>query len=468
MARARANKEPGPADDLRAKAHETLDAWLDQFEPTQTEPPTLFSLSMQMLAQRQNLLGPILSSMLQRLVRYFGDIRQMPCPHCERRLYRKRMAARTVQTLHGPVHFERPYFHCADCQQGYSPFDEALEMCREVHQYDIQERLARLAASMPYEEAVEHFESMTGQKVGTHLAHNTVTRIEQALAVENVLPEASDLAKKISAAVKAAEEKPPVVVVAVDGAFAPIRPAGGRREKRGAGYWREVKGFRIYLTHSGGRIIPLMSWHQIETAEELTRHLEVAAARLPPELELPVALVADGAGWIWTAMQAAFPAGRQILDYYHCAEHVWEVAHAHYEDPSQAQDWAESTLVRLSQGWISEVLGSLTRMLHESQDATEAIKTLRGYLDTHRDRLDYQELKQQGLPRGSGAIESANKYLVHGRLKRSGAWWLEGHGNGMLRIRCAIHNETFIKVFHRYMALARAPPQRTFRECTRR
>jgi hypothetical protein len=51
MARARANKEPGPADDLRAKAHETLDAWLDQFEPTQTEPPTLFSLSMQMLVR---------------------------------------------------------------------------------------------------------------------------------------------------------------------------------------------------------------------------------------------------------------------------------------------------------------------------------------------------------------------------------------------------------------------------------
>lgn len=453
MARARAKEH---SDDFRAEAHEMFDAWLDKFEPTGTEPPKFFELSMQMLAQRQDLLGPILSSILQRLVRCFGDISQMPCPHCDQTLYRKRMAARTVQTLHGPVQFERPYFHCADCQQGFSPFDEALEMAREVHQYDVQERLTRLAASMPYEEAVEHYESLTGQKVGTHLAHDTVTRIEQALAVENVLPEADDIAKRISAAVEAAQDKPPVVVVAVDGAFAPIRPAGGRRDPRGAGYWREVKGFRVYLTNSAGRINPLMSWHQIETAEELTRHLELAAARLPQGLELAVVLVADGAPWIWAAMEKAFPARRQVLDYYHCAEHVWEVAHAHYGDTSRAQDWAEATLVRLSQGWISDVLGGLTRMKHESQDATEAIEALRGYLDTHRARLDYQELKEGGFPCGSGGIESANKYLVHGRLKRSGAWWLEDHGNGMLRIRCAIKNKTFIKVFQLYMALGKA------------
>jgi hypothetical protein len=36
------------------------------------------------------------------------------------------------------------------------------------------------------------------------------------------------------------------------------------------------------------------------------------------------------------------------------------------------------------------------------------------------------------------------------RMKRSGAWSVEETGNEMLRIRCAIYNGTYDKVFERY------------------
>jgi hypothetical protein len=36
------------------------------------------------------------------------------------------------------------------------------------------------------------------------------------------------------------------------------------------------------------------------------------------------------------------------------------------------------------------------------------------------------------MPRGSGGMESANKFISHTRFKRSGAWWLEGNSNAML------------------------------------
>lgn len=463
MARARANKQH--SKEFRAKAHATLDAWLDELEatgkptPTESTPgqmPTLFELSMQIQETRQSLLGPILSAYLQRLVHCFANERQTPCPHCGKTLYCKRMAERTVLTLHGPVRVERPYFYCADDKYGFCPFDNALEMAQEVHQYDVQERLTRLASKMPYAEAVEQFKLLTGVDAGTHLAHDTVTRIEKVFAVTNVLPTADVLAAKIASAREAAAKTPPVLVVSVDGAFAPIRPEGGRQAKRGAGHWREVKGYRIYLTTSAGRITSLMSWHQIESSEELSRDLECAAARLPPDLEIPIVLVADGAAWIWTTMAKAFPNGRQVLDYYHCAEHVWEVANAQYEDPEESREWAEATLVRLGQGWVSEVLGSLTRMKPKDAAAAELIPALRGYLAEHRDRFGYHELKEKSQPRGSGGIESANKYLVQTRLKRPGAWWLEEHGNGMLRIRCALKNETFVKVFEIYMGLKNA------------
>jgi hypothetical protein len=46
-------------------------------------------------------------------------------------------------------------------------------------------------------------------------------------------------------------------------------------------------------------------------------------------------------------------------------------------------------------------------------------------------------------------MESANKFICHVRLKRSGAWWYEESSNQMLALRCAKYNGTFEQVFTR-------------------
>ncbi len=95
-------------------------------------------------------------------------------------------------------------------------------------------------------------------------------------------------------------------------------------------------------------------------------------------------------------------------------------------------------------------------MRPRTPDAEETIRGLSIYLEGQRERIGYRELRQRGLPRGSGGVESANKLICHVRLKRSGAWWLEANGNAMLRIRCAIYNGTFERIFTDYMAKHRA------------
>jgi len=45
------------------------------------------------------------------------------------------------------------------------------------------------------------------------------------------------------------------------------------------------------------------------------------------------------------------------------------------------------------------------------------------YLRNRLDQLDYQGAIQQGLPIGSGEIESAHRYVIQERLKLPGAWW---------------------------------------------
>ena len=82
--------------------------------------------------------------------------------------------------------------------------------------------------------------------------------------------------------------------------------------------------------------------------------------------------------------------------------------------------------------------------------SAKAVAKLIGYLHAHRPRINYGAQRCGGSPLGSGGIESANKFICHVRLKRSGAWWYKGPSNQMLALRCATYNGTFERVFARY------------------
>ena len=116
----------------------------------------------------------------------------------------------------------------------------------------------------------------------------------------------------------------------------------------------------------------------------------------------------------------------------------------------QAQEWVEATLTRLYMGKVGWVLGGLRRMLPSSEDALKAIDNCWVYLNDHRGRTTYRKVRRRGYPLGSGGMESANKFICHVRLKRSGAWWYEANSNQMLALRCAKYNGTFQHVLERH------------------
>jgi hypothetical protein len=153
----------------------------------------------------------------------------------------------------------------------------------------------------------------------------------------------------------------------------------------------------------------------------------------------------------WDVCQEHFPDGEEIRDYYHCAEHVYETARAQYgEGTLEAQEWAEATLTRLSLNELGAVVGGLLRMKPRTPEADTAIRALSIYLEG-RERVGYDELRRRGLPRGSGGVESANKLICHVRLKRSEAWCGSRQTAMRLRIRCALYNGTFERIFSDYM-----------------
>jgi hypothetical protein len=440
-----------PLKEVRRMAHEALDQWIDTLAPLfeQEKPPTLMELSSLMTGTRSAFLGGCLEALTQELYRHHRHQQRADCPACGKRLKAKRMDRKTVSTLQGKISVARPYFHCRDCNLGYHPLDEALALAQEVHQYDVQEKVLKLATEMPYTRAAELVSELTGTPVSNHHQHDTLNRVAEVADLETVIPDREEMTRRIEV-VKTTPDDRPILVVAADGAHAPTRPKAGRKTKRGPGQWREVKGFRLYLVGTDERIVQLASWHQIQEAERFSEDLKQVAQRLPLE-QVRIALLGDGAAWLWNAMTHCFPQGRPVLDYYHCAEHLHTLAKAQYGETLGAQQWVEATLARLSADKTSQVIGGLRRMSPRSNIAREEIGKLITYLENNRDRLGYDDCKAAGLPIGSGGIESANKYISHARLKRSGAWWVVENGNNMLRLRCAMYNGTFDQVFKEYI-----------------
>ncbi len=437
-------------EDRRTMAHDALDAWLDQLEAETGEPPTLLQISERFMATRLELLGACLETVIRQ--QYAADLAQTEavCP-CGRRLSRRRLDAKAISTLHGRVTLHRPYFYCDTCGTGFHPLDAKLGLSPKHHQYDIQEQTTRVGAELPFGLSEEQFARLTGVPASQHFIHETLNAVGEAATLERVVPDGAEIGRRIDAA-QAGSRRRPVLVVACDGAHAPTRPPGGRRTKRGPGTWREAKGCRVYLLGKDHRVIHVASWHQIGDKAQLSAAVGVVAARIPRD-RVRIALVADGADWIWDVLLAHFPEGEEILDYYHCAEHVYETARAQYgEGTLEAQEWAEAALTRLCLNELGATIGGLLRMTPRSPEAETAIRALSIYLAGQTGRVGYDELRRRGLPRGSGGIESANKLICHVRLKRSGAWWLEANGNAMLRIRCALYNGTFKQIFADYMA----------------
>ena len=458
LANIRASKQ---WEGLRQALHDRFDQWLDQLEEGLPDPEaTLAQVSDLVWQLRQDLTGGLAETLITHAHASEQSRKQAPCPQCHRRLIARPAVARAVQTMVGPVQLERPYFYCGLCRQGCYPFDEAVGLSQGRIQLDVQQAAAELAIELPYETASAMFARLSGLSVSSERLHTLTNQVAEGLEVLDVVPtrEAID---RLVARVAAGRFRRPVLVLGLDGAYVPSRPESARgsrpgqarqraRRARWTHEWREAKGFRFYLL-DGERIVHVLSWHQVQSEAELAHALnQIKEAGLIPEESVRLCVIGDGADWIWKSVETLWPSACQVLDYYHCSEYLHRVAKAQYGNGLQALEWVESTLTRLYMGKIGQVLGGLRRMQPTSDEALKAIDNCWIHLSEHRGRTHYRKFRRGGYPLGSGGMESANKFICHVRLKRSGAWWYESNSNQMLALRCAKYNGTFNQVFAGY------------------
>lgn len=138
-------------------------------------------------------------------------------------------------------------------------------------------------------------------------------------------------------------------------------------------------------------------------------------------------VVCDGAPWIWRLVADLFPICHQILDYYHAKQHLAKMAQERFPtNDAQAQAWFRDMSDVLFNGQIFKIIADL--QAHQ-------LKT--SYFVNHQRRMQYQQFRAEGLPIGSGGVESAIKQFKH-RLTGAGMRWSRQGAERMITIRSAI------------------------------
>ena len=131
--------------------------------------------------------------------------------------------------------------------------------------------------------------------------------------------------------------------------------------------------------------------------------------------ETVVHAVGDGAPWIADQVEKQFGSqGHYLIDFYHLCEYLSAAAKAIESRQQGVSGWLETHKAYLKQGELDKVLRELKshREGLEVDDADAPVRRCYRYLSNRRNQLDYADAIDNGLPIGSGEMESAHRYVV--------------------------------------------------------
>lgn len=156
-----------------------------------------------------------------------------------------------------------------------------------------------------------------------------------------------------------------------------------------------------------------------------------------------IALTEGGAG-LGEFMQRNFPRAECILDFFHAAEHLNDLAKAwHPQGEAQARELGRDWGQRLKQEGGQAVLTCLEALdlRGRSPTAREVHRQVAQYVRNNVHRMDYPRYRANGWPIGSGHVEAACKTVVGQRLKGSGMRWSEAGAHAVSTLRALFKGE---------------------------
>lgn len=326
-------------------------------------------------------------------------------------------------TAVGKIALARDYRVCRDCNDAGFPADAVLGLDGSVTRRALR-RICHVGASDSFDRGERTLRELMGWSVDAE----TIRRLchaEAAICRENEA-ERREIAEKFKKAVGDRE-------VQID--------AGKVNTDTG---WRDVKVVSFAVRPSGPpstsedyeqRDLPEPLVRRvgaaIETAEDFGRRCLAEAERLGLTGATNLAVLGDGAEWIWNIAAGRFPKADQNLDVYHATEYLTDLARAGFGgDGPAVKDWSKSAQRRLvADGWagVCEFVNASAETVKDRAAFEAAYPKAANYLRGHQDRMNYAARLRQGRSIGSGMIEGTIKQMLGRRLKQTGARWKTKH-----------------------------------------
>lgn len=227
------------------------------------------------------------------------------------------------------------------------------------------------------------------------------------------------------------------VIAQSDGTMICTVPRGPRKSKRPRA-WKEMRLVGAQAKDSATAVYAAT----FGSVEQTGRRWGHCARHAGWGLNSRIHAVADGAPWICLQSREVFGAqGHFLCDFYHASEYL--AAAAPICRTARPEQWRRTQQKRLRRGAAPLVVAALAEHLEPSAtpDEEAPVRTAHRYLTNRLDSLDYPLALKLGLPIGSGMIESGHRHVLHGRLKKAGAAWLQEHADQIAHLRVLRANQ---------------------------
>jgi hypothetical protein len=403
------------------------------------------------------------------------------CQHCQRELIHQKYLARTIQSRFGPLRLWRQYGWCPRCEQWQFPADHALGLGHQAPASPyLQEISALLVSKMPPEQAV-----LVAERLGLDMTRCTLHREAHRQGLKAQDRRAQTVAQLdswegIQQLAGHAEGPPPApftLVIQIDAWNIRERDEWGntkalRQQGKDPKRWHWVYLATVFRLEDRGQtagdraLITQRGYVATRLGVEalMSQLYREAIARGLGQAQ-QVLVIADGAVWIWNAVQDRFPDARQQLDLFHADEHLWAVASELYgRGTPEARVWVAPLLQQVRDDQTTQVIAALAelkpRLLQAQQ---EKLQTQIEYFEHNAHRMKYQEiiaareaaeagtatvqqLKLANQPLGSGAIESTCRQYQC-RFKRTGQFWTTTGDEGLMGLETFWRNNRWHELY---------------------
>ena len=166
-------------------------------------------------------------------------------------------------------------------------------------------------------------------------------------------------------------------------------------------------------------------------------------------LNTKIHAVGDGAKWIRSQTREVFgKQGKFLCDFFHVSEYLGGAA------PScrskNTDRWRRTQQARLKSGGAGKVMKELSEHMEPSSMPEEQapVRRCHRYLENRKDCLDYASALKQGLPIGSGMIESGHRHVLQARLKKAGTAWVEDNADALAHLRVVRANRNWSSLWN--------------------